>query len=448
MKDEKNSDNKIKLINQNDNSKIRFLKGDIFHNVNNSESNEQEEIKIQRIQTFDKERRNKFTHIKIPTFRKINSLNISEENEINKFDKKIKIKNKNKIHLNKKEINFELNEKKINEDINNNNINFNNINKHEVKNETNNTKNNNNNKIIIKKQIPQSDMKQENVLNSNNINKNNNIENNNNKNKNDNNQKESNYNSIIKDFSKYEFANIEIRKQMEDFTYTNLNFHNKNNHNISLFAIYDGHNGKLVSEHLYKNFDKILLSNLEKTNYQIRKSLIDSFQQINSNFEKNPEAKNTGSTATVILIDNYNLYCANVGDSQCYYISKEKIIKLTKVHNCNDLKEVERIKKKNGIIFQNRIFGCINLTRTIGDIEFKEYGVTCIPDISKEILSENNSKYIILGSDGVWDVIDENDIINIEKKYGNNCKDFCKKIIKTAIEKKSQDNISCIVIKF
>ena len=448
MKDEKNSDNKIKIINQNDNSKIRFLKGDIFHNVNNSESNEQEEIKIQRIQTFDKERRNKFTHIKIPTFRKINSLNISEENEINKFDKKIKIKNKNKIHLNKKEINFELNEKKINEDINNNNINFNNINKHEVKNETNNTKNNNNNKIIIKKQIPQSDMKQENVLNSNNINKNNNIENNNNKNKNDNNQKESNYNSIIKDFSKYEFANIEIRKQMEDFTYTNLNFHNKNNHNISLFAIYDGHNGKLVSEHLYKNFDKILLSNLEKTNYQIRKSLIDSFQQINSNFEKNPEAKNTGSTATVILIDNNNLYCANVGDSQCYYISKEKIIKLTKIHNCNDLKEVERIKKKNGIIFQNRIFGCINLTRTIGDIEFKEYGVTCIPDISKEILSENNSKYIILGSDGVWDVIDENDIINIEKKYGNNCKDFCKKIIKTAIEKKSQDNISCIVIKF
>ncbi len=448
MKDEKNSDNKIKIINQNDNSKIRFLKGDIFHNVNNSESNEQEEIKIQRIQTFDKERRNKFTHIKIPTFRKINSLNISEENEINKFDKKIKIKNKNKIHLNKKEINFELNEKKINEDINNNNINFNNINKHEVKNETNNTKNNNNNKIIIKKQIPQLDMKQENVLNSNNINKNNNIENNNNKNKNDNNQKESNYNSIIKDFSKYEFANIEIRKQMEDFTYTNLNFHNKNNHNISLFAIYDGHNGKLVSEYLYKNFDKILLSNLEKTNYQIRKSLIDSFQQINSNFEKNPEAKNTGSTATVILIDNNNLYCANVGDSQCYYISKEKIIKLTKVHNCNDLKEVERIKKKNGIIFQNRIFGCINLTRTIGDIEFKEYGVTCIPDISKEILSENNSKYIILGSDGVWDVIDENDIINIEKKYGNNCKDFCKKIIKTAIEKKSQDNISCIVIKF
>ena len=448
MKDEKNSDNKIKIINQNDNSKIRFLKGDIFHNVNNSESNEQEEIKIQRIQTFDKERRNKFTHIKIPTFRKINSLNISEENEINKFDKKIKIKNKNKIHLNKKEINFELNEKKINEDINNNNNNFNNINKHEVKNETNNTKNNNNNKIIIKKQIPQLDMKQENVLKSNNINKNNNIENNNNKNKNDNNQKESNYNSIIKDFSKYEFANIEIRKQMEDFTYTNLNFHNKNNHNISLFAIYDGHNGKLVSEHLYKNFDKILLSNLEKTNYQIRRSLIDSFQQINSNFEKNPEAKNTGSTATVILIDNNNLYCANVGDSQCYYISKEKIIKLTKIHNCNDLKEVERIKKKNGIIFQNRIFGCINLTRTIGDIEFKEYGVTCIPDISKEILSENNSKYIILGSDGVWDVIDENDIINIEKKYGNNCKDFCKKIIKTAIEKKSQDNISCIVIKF
>ena len=437
MRDESNSNIKISFLNQNE------------QNILNENKNDKVNIKIKKLQTYDESRKNKINN-KFLKIRKINSLNIEEEEKIIKFENKIKIKNENKINLNKKNIKLEINGKKLNEDINNNNINFNNLNKNEIKNEKDNKENNNHNKIIIKKQNPELIKSKINELKENNININNNntLNNDNILNNNNNNQTKSNYNSLIKDFSKYEEANLGIRKQMEDISYTNINFLKKNNHNISLFAIYDGHNGKLVSEYLYKNFDKILLSNLEKTNFKIGKSILESFKQINSQLKENPEAKNTGSTATIILIDNNILYCANVGDSQCYYISKEKIIKLTQLHNCNNLKEVDRIKKNKGIIFNNRIFGCINLTRTIGDIDFKEYGVTCIPDISKEILSENYSKYIILGSDGVWDVIDENDIINIEKKYGSNCSNFCKKIVQTAVDKKSQDNISCIVIKF
>ena len=437
MRDESNSNIKINFLNQNE------------QNILNENKNNKVNIKIKKLQTYDESRKNKINN-KFLKIRKINSLNIEEEEKIIKFENKIKIKNENKLNLNKKNIKLEINGKKLNEDINNNNINFNNLNKNEIKNEKDNKENNNHNKIIIKKQNPELIKSKINELKENNININNNntLNNDNILNNNNNNQTKSNYNSLIKDFSKYEEANLGIRKQMEDISYTNINFLKKNNHNISLFAIYDGHNGKLVSEYLYKNFDKILLSNLEKTNFKIGKSILESFKQINSQLKENPEAKNTGSTATIILIDNNILYCANVGDSQCYYISKEKIIKLTQLHNCNNLKEVDRIKKNKGIIFNNRIFGCINLTRTIGDIDFKEYGVTCIPDISKEILSENYSKYIILGSDGVWDVIDENDIINIEKKYGSNCSNFCKKIVQTAVDKKSQDNISCIVIKF
>ena len=437
MRDESNSNIKISFLNQNE------------QNILNENKNNKVNIKIKKLQTYDESRKNKINN-KFLKIRKINSLNIEEEEKIIKFENKIKIKNENKINLNKKNIKLEINGKKLNEDINNNNINFNNLNKNEIKNEKDNKENNNHNKIIIKKQNPELIKSKINELKENNININNNntLNNDNILNNNNNNQTKSNYNSLIKDFSKYEEANLGIRKQMEDISYTNINFLKKNNHNISLFAIYDGHNGKLVSEYLYKNFDKILLSNLEKTNFKIGKSILESFKQINSQLKENPEAKNTGSTATIILIDNNILYCANVGDSQCYYISKEKILKLTQLHNCNNLKEVDRIKKNKGIIFNNRIFGCINLTRTIGDIDFKEYGVTCIPDISKEILSENYSKYIILGSDGVWDVIDENDIINIEKKYGSNCSNFCKKIVQTAVDKKSQDNISCIVIKF
>ena len=257
------------------------------------------------------------------------------------------------------------------------------------------------------------------------------------------------YNQYIKEYYKCENKNSKFRKEMEDITYTNINFMENKNHSISLFAIYDGHNGKFVSEYLNKNLPKILYSKIEKNEYQIEKSINETFKEINLNLEKIPNAKETGSTATLIIIDNNILYCANVGDSECYYITKDKIIQMTKLHNCKNIEEIERVKNNKGLFFNNRIFGSLSLTRSIGDTDYKEFGVSGIPNIKKEILTENYSKFIILGSDGVWDVIDESYLNQIEKENGIllNAKDFCEKIVSYSIEKGSQDNISCVVIK-
>ena len=257
------------------------------------------------------------------------------------------------------------------------------------------------------------------------------------------------YNQYIKEYYKCENKNSKFRKEMEDITYTNINFMENKNHSISLFAIYDGHNGKFVSEYLNKNLPKILYSKIEKNEYQIEKSINETFKEINLNLEKIPNAKETGSTATLIIIDNNILYCANVGDSECYYITKDKIIQMTKLHNCKNIEEIERVKNNKGLFFNNRIFGSLSLTRSIGDTDYKEFGVSGIPNIKKEILTENYSKFIILGSDGVWDVIDESYLNQIEKENGIllNAKDFCEKIVSCSIEKGSQDNISCVVIK-
>ena len=256
------------------------------------------------------------------------------------------------------------------------------------------------------------------------------------------------YNQYIKEYYKCENQNSNFRKEMEDITYTNINFIENKNHSISLFAIYDGHNGKFVSEYLNKNIPKILYSKIEKNDYQIEKSIIETFKEININLEKIPNAKETGSTATLIIIDNNIFYCANVGDSQCYYITKEKIIQMTNLHNCKNEKEIERVKKNKGLIFQNRVFGSLSLTRSIGDNDFKEFGVSGIPNIKKEILNDNYSQFIILGSDGVWDVINESFLWELQKKnLFLNSKDFCEKIVSCSIQFGSRDNVSCVVIK-
>ena len=353
---------------------------------------EKENLKFKRLETYDEDRKKiKFNkNFILPNVKRTCSFNIDIENQ----EKDINYQNKEKLNI-KNSIHFQS--KDLSNNINNN------------------IKNNNNIENKKKINLPK-------IINHN--------------------------NEIIKDYYKSEDQNISFRKEMEDKSYIKINIIEKENHKISLFAIFDGHGGKLVSDYLYNNYEKTLISILEKNNYNIEKSIKESFKEIDNNLEKKPNTKTIGSTATIILIDNNILYCANVGDSESYYISKDKIIKLTNLHNCKNKNEVERVKNSKGLIFGNRVFGMLNLTRSIGDFDFKIYGVINEPFIYKINLIENYSKYVILGSDGVWDVINDSDLIQIEKKYGSLCKNFCNKIVEEAINKGSQDYISCIVIKF
>ena len=85
------------------------------------------------------------------------------------------------------------------------------------------------------------------------------------------------------------------------------------------------------------------------------------------------------------------------------------------------------------------------LTRAFGDSGLKKYGVICIPHVYKVDI-DIDDKYIIIASDGVWDIIEENEIYNYSL-ISKNFKDFCDIIVKKSIEKGSMDNISCFVIK-
>ena len=54
--------------------------------------------------------------------------------------------------------------------------------------------------------------------------------------------------------------------------------------------------------------------------------------------------------------------------------------------------------------------------------------------------------FVVIASDGVWDVVEENEILKMSQgSISSN--DFSKKIINLAKERDTHDNISCIVIK-
>jgi serine/threonine protein phosphatase PrpC len=251
-----------------------------------------------------------------------------------------------------------------------------------------------------------------------------------------------NKNTPFSSFSYQEDKNLKYRQSMEDIGVTIPNL--TNDYKTSLFGIFDGHGGNDVVKYIKDRIPEIIKKNLNDL-YPIEQCFINSFNKIDEEL-KFYDSEYTGSTATIVLIQDNKIYCANVGDSRAYIIYDNYIKKITFDHKCSVPEEAERIIKAGGKITKNRVQGQLVLSRSLGDLYVKKYGVINLPDISTNTI-DYNIKYVIIASDGIWDVVDEKTVLNMSKMK-KNADDFCKDLVKLAIEKESKDNISCIVISF
>ena len=266
--------------------------------------------------------------------------------------------------------------------------------------------------------------------------------------------------SCVKEFSYKEDPNSKFRANMEDMAKSIDKFNG--NPNMGLFAIFDGHGGGEIAKYLKKRLPEVIAKNLPPTNnsddynYDIENTIINSFHKVDEEIKMTSESEYMGSTAVVVFISRERdqtsplkskkvIYCANVGDSRCVLVSNSGVKRLSFDHKASDTSEIERVKKSGGIIFNGRVFGQLIITRAFGDNSLKRYGVIVTPYISKNFISDKD-KYIILASDGVWDVIQDDELFKLSQSISNS-DEFAKLIIKTSLLRGSQDNISCIVIK-
>ena len=273
-------------------------------------------------------------------------------------------------------------------------------------------------------------------------------------------------NPMLIEFSFMENANFQFEKSMEDKSKSILNFNN--NPNELLLELFDGHGGENVSCYLQKNFSKIYKKNLHETKNNIVDSFSISFNQIDEELKKQPNVENQGSTGTIIhLIREKNnrlfLFTANVGDSRASLISAKKIIRLSQDHRTDDKDEMKRIIAEGGIIINGRVNGELMLTRSFGDFDIKpnkrnmkynnseiirfRKGVICEPFVTQiEIDQSICNQFLFLASDGIWDVISEEEIQQLIKvNYDTKC--LSSVIIEKALIKKAWDSLSIFTVK-
>lgn len=249
----------------------------------------------------------------------------------------------------------------------------------------------------------------------------------------------------VAEYAYKEESNSKYREYMEDKGKSIDGFNNDNN--IGIFCIFDGHGGKEVSTYLQKNIINYLKEYLSDEN-DIENNFIYLFKKIDEQFNSNIYSQ-IGSTACIVYITKENgkkcFYCANIGDTRCVLIKKNEAKRISYDDRATDKNENERVRSNGGIIFGGRVYGQLMLTRAFGDSGLKKYGVICLPHVYKVDI-DIEDKYIIIATDGVWDVLNEYEIYNFSL-ISKNSKELCDIIVKNSIDKGSMDNVSCFVIK-
>ena len=64
------------------------------------------------------------------------------------------------------------------------------------------------------------------------------------------------------------------------------------------------------------------------------------------------------------------------------------------------------------------------LSRAFGDWELKPFGVINVPHVIRKVI-EATDKYLVIGSDGIWDVFQDDDMYLLSKKI-RRTDEFCK----------------------
>lgn len=242
-------------------------------------------------------------------------------------------------------------------------------------------------------------------------------------------------------FSIKTFQNPKHRETMEDMCLTRINFLGERSKN--LFCLFDGHGGDNCVNLSVDRFPDIFGRALKEFSTNVECCIKKGFIRLDKE-AKEQKCLFDGTTLTLVYISSKMLYCANVGDSTCIIVTNDSARKISYDHKCTDESEIKRVTASGGKFIDNRIEGIIAITRTIGDHELKGKGLSCDPYIYKQTIGDND-KYIILASDGVWDVVMPEDIFDICKEYKTS-ESIVEEIVSQSVKNGTIDNVSCIVV--
>ena len=275
---------------------------------------------------------------------------------------------------------------------------------------------------------------------------------------------------------------------------TNIN----NIQDFNIFGVLDGHgvDGHFVSEFASEFIPSQIINHpeikrLSNTEYIYKKLKENNSKIIKSAFLLADKQLNnmefdvaeSGCTCCLIIHIGTHIICANTGDSRAIAVydqandmNSKDLDFLDVVQLSIDFKpelpeEISRIMLAGGVVEQlkdedgegigpyrvwvkGKDYPGLAMSRSIGDLKGKTIGVIPDPGIYEYDINKS-TKYIIVCSDGVWEFLNNEIVMNIGKTYylENNAVEFCHELVDKALKEWEDresivDDITAVVAFF
>ena len=154
--------------------------------------------------------------------------------------------------------------------------------------------------------------------------------------------------------------------------------------------------------------------------------------------------KGSGTTLVSVLIENKRLYWASVGDSSIFMFQDNELKKITSEHNYK--------------MYLDRLVESGKITQRQADsdpqqkalLSYLGMGGVAYRDINSKPYVMKNGDLLLLCTDGVTDVLSEDEIAAILRESLDDVYECCKKITAAVVQKNSsvQDNATAAILQY
>ena len=255
----------------------------------------------------------------------------------------------------------------------------------------------------------------------------------------------------------------------------------------ALAAVMDGHgpHGHIVSSLVKEVLPTKISEHLRRRGETVAgAALTSAFLDVQAALHKaamsgKVNARLSGSTAVVSLIQGYRIVTAWTGDSRAIVVRKGNGLdesrlwtgmQLTEDHTPACAKEVSRIIAAGGCVERlkdgrGRTVGPervwlpgqwvpgLAMTRALGDFVAHTVGVTAEPEIRIHELQKGEEQYLVIASDGVWEFMSNDEVAGVVGPCAS-AEEACRMLVDAASDRWAEyseggmDDITVVVTKY
>ncbi|KAM7513977.1 hypothetical protein LguiA_003560 [Lonicera macranthoides] len=223
----------------------------------------------------------------------------------------------------------------------------------------------------------------------------------------------------------------------------------------AFYGVFDGHGGTDAALFVRKNILKFIVGDSHFP-VCLEKAIKNAFVKADHAFSDDSSLDiSSGTTALTTLVFGRTMIVANAGDCRAVLGKRGRAIELSKDHKPNCTSERLRIERLGGVIYDGYLNGQLSVSRALGDWHMKGpkgsvRPLSAEPELLETLLTEDD-EFLIMGCDGLWDVMSSQCAVTMARKelmLHNDPERCSRELVREALKRNTCDNLTVIVVCF